>query len=213
MAADAIFGGFVAGYIVSIVDVVVLALAFAKARDAIGWIDHVLSREVPMTLVTIPLFTGSVIVWTAVGLIMGLAFHLSTSEDPDWVLGSSNIVFTVVVGLLAGAVAAAVIVVRPGAARMVAGQPPARGGHPRRLRLAAAGAGAIGPRPVRLKRSGTERHEINLPALYWIRGVPQPAAEVARYYGLPVRDRVCGGHPDEGESGGYQTGRKAANFS
>jgi hypothetical protein len=94
------------------VDVVVLAMAFAKARDAIGWIEHVLSREVPMTLVTIPLFTGSVIVWTAVGLIAGLAFHLSTSDDPDWVLGSSNIAFTAVVALLAAAGVAAVLVVQ-----------------------------------------------------------------------------------------------------
>ena len=113
MAADAIFGGFIAGYIVSIVNVIVLAMAFAKARDAIGWIEHVLSREVPMTLVTIPLFTGSVIVWTAVGLVAGLTFHLSTSDDPDWVLGSSNIAFTAVVGLLAAAGAGAVIALRP----------------------------------------------------------------------------------------------------
>lgn len=113
MGWDAVFAGFIAGYIVSIVDVVVLAMAFAKARDAIGWIEQVVSREVPMMLVTIPLFTGSVIVWTAVGLVAGLVFHLSTSEDPEWVLGSSNIAFTAVVALLTAAGAAAVVVVQP----------------------------------------------------------------------------------------------------
>jgi hypothetical protein len=113
MAADAVFGGFVAGYVVSIVSVVVFAMAFARARDAIGWVEHVISREVPMTLVTIPLFTGSVIVWTAIGLIAGLVFHLSTSEDPEWVFGSSNIAFTAVVALLAVAGAVALVVVQP----------------------------------------------------------------------------------------------------
>lgn len=95
--SDGIIAGAFAGLLMAAVSVAVgPIMLFRMAKDPTPFFRALLGR-VPPIYMTMGIVVMAYPAWTVVGIVMGVLYGVSDAEAPGGGLGSSNLVYTVVV--------------------------------------------------------------------------------------------------------------------
>jgi hypothetical protein len=89
--------GFICGYALALAATPLLALALVRARATNTTVQGVVPEATPMFAVAMLLHTGAFLVFTAIGLVLGILLSALEENAPAGGLGSPNRVFTLLV--------------------------------------------------------------------------------------------------------------------
>ncbi len=90
----ALIAGWIAGYLMAMVTTVSLTYLL-MAADRRGWLYRFVAPEVPGVLLAVPLFLGSILGWTMVGLIAGAIYEVADFGAARDGLGSPSLPITI----------------------------------------------------------------------------------------------------------------------
>ncbi|MFQ5879484.1 MAG: hypothetical protein ACE5IZ_04855 [Dehalococcoidia bacterium] len=96
-----VFAGFVAGYLMAIVFTGLGAVMLARARTRVSFLARSLAPNLSWVMLAVPISVFAFLIWTAVGMILGLLYRGAESNIPGAGLGSPNLVFTLAIVLFA----------------------------------------------------------------------------------------------------------------
>lgn len=91
------FSGFICGFALSIIATPPFALWVLKARDEIPLIRNAVPKGMPLTLLSVPISSFFFLLWTGLGLILGMLLFAAENAHPDGGLGSPNLLYTLIV--------------------------------------------------------------------------------------------------------------------
>ena len=91
--------GWLAGCAMALLTTAAAAALAVRARDA-ALVERWFAREVPATLLAVPLFAGAVVGWTLVGLGAGAVYEVAELDARPDGLGSPSAAFTVAAAAL-----------------------------------------------------------------------------------------------------------------
>ncbi len=94
-----IFAGFTAGYLMAIVFTWLGAVMLTHARAHSTFLSQGVAGNLSWVALAVPISMLAFIVWTAVGMVLGLLYWGAETEFPDSGLGSPNRLFTLVIVL------------------------------------------------------------------------------------------------------------------
>ena len=108
---EEVFAGFVSGYIMGLIFTGLVALMIVQARSRIPYLAKAIAPNISAVALTVPISLIAFLVWTAIGMLVGLLYRYTLEEAPGGGLGSPNLLYTLLIisfaGLsLTGAVAA-----------------------------------------------------------------------------------------------------------
>ncbi len=92
-----VFAGFVCGYAVALVFTPVAALMVVDARSRIPYLAKAIAPNVSAVALAVPISLLGFLVWTAVGMVLGLLYRGAERNVPDGGLGSPNLLYTALV--------------------------------------------------------------------------------------------------------------------
>lgn len=107
--ARALLAGFITGAAVAFATTFLSMLVLARSTV---WQRLPQNRRVSLPLMGVVFVNLLMLVWTALGLLLGAAFLRVESERPDGALLSENWLFTLIVAILAGSALVVVLIVR-----------------------------------------------------------------------------------------------------
>jgi hypothetical protein len=93
---EPVIAGWAAGYAMALASTAALTYLVVTSPRA-GWMERVVAREVPGALLAVPLFTGLIVLWTMVGLVLGAVYEVADLGDRRSGLGSPSLLFTLLV--------------------------------------------------------------------------------------------------------------------
>src|SRR3989304_9952107 len=89
--------GFLVGYALSFATAPLLALAVVRMRLRWPVLARAVPEQVPLVALAVALYWFAFMLWTAVGVFMGLILRALEDRSPEGGLGSPNLVFTIAV--------------------------------------------------------------------------------------------------------------------
>jgi hypothetical protein len=114
-----VFSGFVCGFALSIITTPAFALWVLKARDEVPFIRNALPPGMSLTLLSIPISSFFFLLWTGLGLILGMLLFAANNAHPNGGLGSPNLLYTLMVLVSAVIIFMPFYVLIPSARRLV----------------------------------------------------------------------------------------------
>lgn len=96
-----VFAGFVCGFALSIIATPPFAIWVLHSRDDIPFIQNAVPKEMPITLLSIPIVSFFFLVWTGIGLVLGMVLLAFDNGNPPVGFGAPSTLFAVVVLLSA----------------------------------------------------------------------------------------------------------------
>ena len=94
---EEVFAGFVCGFALSIIATPLFAVWVLNSRDDIPFVRAAIPKDMPLTLLSIPIASFFFLIWTALGLVLGMMLFAMNNADPKGGLGSPNLPFTAIV--------------------------------------------------------------------------------------------------------------------
>jgi hypothetical protein len=91
------FSGFICGYALAVIATPIAAIALVRQRVQSEALRRILPPDSPMVAWSLILHTGWIIMFTAIGMLLGLLLHGAERRHPAGGLGSPNAIFTIVV--------------------------------------------------------------------------------------------------------------------
>jgi hypothetical protein len=104
-----VFAGFVSGYIMAIIFSGLTALMVVEARSRIPYLVKVIAPNISAVALTVPISLIAFLLWTAVGMLLGLLYRYTLQEAPGGGLGSPNLLFTVLIISFGGLILTAIV--------------------------------------------------------------------------------------------------------
>ncbi|MGH2632659.1 MAG: hypothetical protein ACRDG3_04545 [Tepidiformaceae bacterium] len=98
---SAIIAGWVAGYVMALASTGVLVFLTVRLSGEGELLDRWVSREVPRPLLAVPIFLGTTLLWTMMGLVLGSIYEVGGFADKPGVLGAPSWVFLLLVAAVA----------------------------------------------------------------------------------------------------------------
>jgi len=92
-----VFAGFVCGYAVALVFTPLVALMIINARSRIPYLAKAIAPNISAVALTVPISLLSFLIWTAVGMVLGLLYRGAEQNVPEGGLGSPNLLYTALV--------------------------------------------------------------------------------------------------------------------
>ena len=92
-----VFAGFVCGYAVALVFTPLVALMVVRARSRIPYLAKAIAPNISAVALTVPISLVGFLIWTAVGMVLGLLYRGAEQNAPDGGLGSPNLLYTALV--------------------------------------------------------------------------------------------------------------------
>jgi hypothetical protein len=92
-----VFAGFVCGYAVALVFTPIVALTLVSARSRVPYLAKAISPNISVVALTIPISLVAFLIWTAVGMVMGLLYRGAEESIPQGGLGSPNLIYTALI--------------------------------------------------------------------------------------------------------------------
>ena len=92
-----IFSGVVCGYALALLVTPVAAIAMIRMRVQSDWLRRVVPEETPLLAWSLVLHSFWFLMFTGMGMLLGLLLYGLEDSQPDSGLGSPNAVFTIVV--------------------------------------------------------------------------------------------------------------------
>jgi hypothetical protein len=103
------FAGFVTGYIMALIFTGLVALMLVQARNRLPYLAKAIAPNVSAVALTVPISLIAFLLWTAIGMLLGLLYRYTLEEAPGGGLGSPNILYTLLIISFAGLTLTAVV--------------------------------------------------------------------------------------------------------
>ena len=116
-----VFAGFVCGFALALIATPFFALWVVQSRNAIPFIKNAVPEGMSILMVSIPISSFFFLTWTMIGIVLGMALVAAQNATTRGGLGSYNILYTVIVVLLAFIVFFPPFVIVRSARRLTAG--------------------------------------------------------------------------------------------
>jgi len=92
-----VFAGFVCGYAVALVFTPLVALMIVDARSRIPYLAKAIAPNISAVALTVPISLVGFLIWTAIGMVLGLLYRGAEQNIPEGGLGSPNVLYTALV--------------------------------------------------------------------------------------------------------------------
>ena len=92
-----VFAGFVCGYAVALLFTPLVALTIVNARSRIPYLAKAIAPNISAVALTVPISLFAFLIWTAVGMVLGLLYRGAEQNIPQGGLGSPNLLYTALV--------------------------------------------------------------------------------------------------------------------
>jgi len=94
---EEVFAGFVTGYIMALIFTGLAALMLIQARRRLPYLAQAVAPNISAVALTVPISLIAFLLWTAVGMLLGLLYRYTLEEAPGGGLGSPNILYTLLI--------------------------------------------------------------------------------------------------------------------
>ncbi len=94
---EEVFAGFVTGYIMALIFTGLVALMIVQARSRLPYLAQAIAANISAVALTVPISLIAFLLWTAIGMLLGLLYRYTLEEAPGGGLGSPNILYTVLI--------------------------------------------------------------------------------------------------------------------
>jgi len=98
---NAVIAGWIAGYAMALASTAALVFLTLRLSNEGEAIDRWVSREVPRPILAVPIFLGTTILWTMLGLVFGSIYELGDFAHRPGALGAPSWVFLLLVAAIA----------------------------------------------------------------------------------------------------------------
>ena len=92
-----VFAGFVCGYAVALLFTPLVALMVIDARSRMPYLAKAIAPNISAVALTVPISLFAFLIWTAIGMVLGLLYRGAEQNVPDGGLGSPNLLYTALV--------------------------------------------------------------------------------------------------------------------
>ena len=92
-----VFAGFVCGYAVALLFTPLVALMIIDARSRVPYLAKAIAPNISAVALTVPISLFAFLVWTAIGMVLGLLYRGAEQNIPQGGLGSPNLLYTALV--------------------------------------------------------------------------------------------------------------------
>jgi len=92
-----VFAGFVCGYAIALVFTPLVALMIINARSRIPYLAKAIAPNISAVALTVPISLFAFLIWTAIGMVLGLLYRGAEQNIPQGGLGSPNLLYTALV--------------------------------------------------------------------------------------------------------------------
>ena len=116
-----VFAGFVCGFALALIGTPFFALWVLQSRDTIPFIRNAVPEGMSILMLSVPISSFFFLIWTAIGIVLGMVLIAAQNATTRGGLGSYNILYTVIVVLLAFIIFFPPFVVIRSARRLTAG--------------------------------------------------------------------------------------------
>jgi len=106
---EEVFAGFISGYIMALIFTGLTALMIVQARSRIPYLVKAIAANISAVALTVPISLIAFLLWTAIGMFLGLLYRYTLEEAPGGGLGSPNLLYTLLVISFAGLTLTAVV--------------------------------------------------------------------------------------------------------
>lgn len=113
-----VLAGFICGFVLSLISTPLLAIWLVRSRENIAFVQRAL-RGVPVLLVSIPAANIAFLLWTALGIVFGMMLILMERATSQGGLGSPNLLFTLIILVIALIIFLPPFLLLPSARRLV----------------------------------------------------------------------------------------------
>ena len=96
-----VFAGFICGFALALIMTPLLVVWLVQSREASAFIARALPKGTSLLIVSVPAANFAFLLWTALGIVLGMVLIVANDKTPQGGLGSPNIAFTAIVILLA----------------------------------------------------------------------------------------------------------------
>ncbi len=106
---EEVFAGFISGYIMALIFSGLAALMIVNARSRLPYLAKAIAPKISAVALAVPVSLIAFLLWTAIGMFLGLLYRYTLEEAPGGGLGSPNLLYTVLVISFAGLTLTAVV--------------------------------------------------------------------------------------------------------
>jgi hypothetical protein len=106
---EEVFAGFISGYIMALIFSGLAALMIVQARSRIPYLVKAIAANISAIALTVPISLIAFLLWTAIGMFLGLLYRYTLEEAPGDGLGSPNLLYTLLIISFAGLTLTAVV--------------------------------------------------------------------------------------------------------
>ena len=96
-----VFAGFISGFILALISTPVLVVWLVQSRGASAFIARALPQGTSPLIISVPAANFAFLLWTALGIVLGMLLIAVDERTSRGGLGSENLVFTLIVLLTA----------------------------------------------------------------------------------------------------------------
>jgi len=96
-----VFAGFVCGFVLALISTPVLAVWLVRSRESSAFIARALPEGTSPVIISVPAANFAFLLWTALGLVLGMVLIAVDERTSQGGLGSENLLFTLIVLLFA----------------------------------------------------------------------------------------------------------------
>jgi hypothetical protein len=89
-----VLAGFVCGYVLALVSAPLVAFSLMRVRSRVPFLALAVPQQTPVVALTVVLFWFTFLLWTALGMILGLILMGFEDRAPQGGLGSPSLAFT-----------------------------------------------------------------------------------------------------------------------
>jgi hypothetical protein len=106
---EEVFAGFVSGYIMALIFTGLVALMLVEARSRIPFLAKAIAPNISAVALTVPISLIAFLLWTAIGMLLGLLYRYTLEEAPGGGLGSPNLLYTLLIISFGGLTLTAIV--------------------------------------------------------------------------------------------------------
>ena len=106
---EEVFAGFVTGYGMALIFTGLAALMLVEARSRVPFLAKAIAPNISAIALTVPISLIAFLLWTAIGMFLGLLYRYTLEEAPGGGLGSPNLLYTVLIISFGGLTLTAVV--------------------------------------------------------------------------------------------------------
>jgi len=92
-----VFAGFVCGYALALLFTPLAALTIINARSRVPFLAKAIAPNISVVALTVPISLLAFLIWTAIGMVLGLLYRGAEQNIPQGGLGSPNVLYTALV--------------------------------------------------------------------------------------------------------------------